>query len=263
MQPIKTSSISEARTLAERDGAVILDQVGASADDAKSVMQALLGSGLRALPEPARVFDGGEQDRKQAGNTFQDPLKVHTDGFAYGDLYPDCLLLVCVHSSAQGGESYLVDGYDILETLATQQDTAWIARALMETAVDQTEEGMQSALSPIVQTTPNGRVMVRRILDEYGNGPKAAPDSSNPERDTQMIDTWTNTIEAAASKAPRFRLEPGQALLVDNYRMFHGREGYADPTRMMWRVWGWSDQALGVPDMPLHSDTRYAHSDSG
>ena len=63
MQPIKTSSISEARTLAERDGAVILDQVGASADDAKSVMQALLGTGLLALPEPARVFDGGEQDR--------------------------------------------------------------------------------------------------------------------------------------------------------------------------------------------------------
>ena len=80
------------------------------------------------------------------------------------------------------------------------------------------------------------------------------PVDSAPRKQTFL------TLKSRATNASRFHLESGQALLVDNYRMFHGREGYADPQRMMWRVWGWSDDTLGVPEVPLHSDTRYAHS---
>ena len=262
MIPQTTDSMVTARRLLQADGAVVLTGVGSSAEDAKAIMRELFEPGLQALPEPARVFNGGEEDRKLADSDHRDPLQVHTDGFAYGDLYPDCLLLVCVHSSAQGGESFLVDGYAVLEHLQANQTTRWVAQSLSEVAVDQTEEGMQSALSPIVQKTATGRTMVRRIIDEYGKGPYPAPESSNPERDAEMIEIWNQAIANAEAQAPRFRLEPGQALLVDNYRLFHGREGYTDPTRMMWRVWAWSDQALGVPDMPLHSDTRYAHAES-
>ncbi len=262
MKPELAQSIQQAKSLLERDGAVVLADVGSTAEEAKALMRDLFAPGLRALPEPARVFDGGEQDRKLANKDHHDPLPVHTDGFAYGDLYPDCLLLVCVQTSDLGGESFLVDGYAVLDQLAASPETRWAADALAQVEVDQTEEGMQPALSPIVQRTPAGRLMVRRVLDQDGNGPTVAPDSADAARDAGMIDLWLQTIEASAASAPRFRLESGQALLVDNYRMFHGREGYDDPLRMMWRVWGWSDQSLGVPDMPLHSDTRYAYSDA-
>jgi hypothetical protein len=50
--------------------------------------------------------------------------------------------------------------------------------------------------------------------------------------------------------------------VIDNYRMMHGREGYADLDRQMWRVWVWTTSAWGVPDGPLHSDSRYAHADN-
>ncbi len=259
--PKLADSIQDAQRLVATDGAVVIADVGSSAEDAKDLMRALFEPGLRALPEPARVFEGGEQDRKLAGTDHHDPLPVHTDGFAYGDFYPDCLLLVCAQTSEVGGDSFLVDGYAVLEALAASEETRWAADALATVEVDQTEEGMQPSLSPIVQHTPSGRLMVRRVLDQHGGGPRVAADSADPERDAAMIDLWLQTIADAAVTAPRFHLESGQALLVDNYRMFHGREGYDDPSRMMWRVWGWSDEALGVPDMPLHSDTRYAYSD--
>jgi gamma-butyrobetaine dioxygenase len=33
-------------------------------------------------------------------------------------------------------------------------------------------------------------------------------------------------LTAAAAAAPRFRLETGELLVVDNYRMLHGRDGF-------------------------------------
>jgi len=40
--------------------------------------------------------------------------------------------------------------------------------------------------------------------------------------------------------------------------MLHGRDAYTDLDRLLWRVWVWTSASLGVPDLPLHSDTRYA-----
>jgi hypothetical protein len=53
-------------------------------------------------------------------------------------------------------------------------------------------------------------------------------------------------------------LLPGQTLVVDNYRLLHGRDAYEDLQRMLWRIWVWTTDSLGVPDLPLASDTRHA-----
>ena len=73
-----------------------------------------------------------------------------------------------------------------------------------------------------------------------------------------MIDAWRDAIATAADAAPRFKLHAGDVVVVDNYRMMHGREAYADLDRLMWRVWVWTKAAFGVPGGPLHSDSRYA-----
>ena len=75
-----------------------------------------------------------------------------------------------------------------------------------------------------------------------------------------MIDLWIAAIDAAAGEAPRFKLQPGEVLVVDNYGMFHGRDPYTDADRMLWRVWVWTRDALGVPELELASDSRYAGS---
>lgn len=256
--PEATSDYAEAMRLVKRDGAAILHNIDTSEAGAGRLMAELLGDSLQALPPPARVFDGGEQDQKLIGINNLDPLPVHTDGFSYGDAYPDYLLLICVVASEQGGENFLVDGYSVLEDLRNNNEQAWVADALMNTVVDQTEPGMQESISPIVQTNRQGRLMVRRTFDQDGGDPKPWQGSQDKERDKNMIRLWGEAIDQSAETAPRFKLGPGDAILVDNYRMFHGRTGYSDLNRMMWRVWGWSDQALKIPEGQLHSDSRYA-----
>ena len=65
---------------------------------------------------------------------------------------------------------------------------------------------------------------------------------------------------AAIAQAPRFKILPVEALLVDNYTALHAREGYADMGRRAWRVWMWVDaDCFGGPDEmrdPTKMNTR-------
>ena len=256
LHPTVATSPQHARSLVEAQGAAIVPGIGPSEQDARNLAYDLLGSKVLAVPPAARVFDGGEMDNRAPGLDHTAPLPPHTDGFGYGDQYPDYILLTCVHSSAAGGESFLVDGYRLLELMDQDTQTSWIPPALASVDVDQTEEGMQNAVSPIVQTTARGRRLLRRTFNQ-----RASQSSPNPGRDNDMIDAWCTWVDRAAEEAPRFKLNAGDALVVDNYRLLHGREAYTDLTRLMWRVWIWSSDSIGgAPDMPLHSDTRYAHN---
>jgi gamma-butyrobetaine dioxygenase len=242
----------------ERDGAVIIAHIGPDAEDARSLAFDLFTSDVLAVPPAARVFDGGEMDNKAPGVDHTTRLAAHTDGFGYGDFYPDYILLDCVSASATGGESFLIDGYAVLEALADDPVTAWVPEAMGRIAINQTEQGMQQSVSPMLQHTDGGRVMVRKTLEQ-----RAAADSEDPLRDDRMVAIWHDAVETAVASAPRFKLSPGCALVIDNYRVLHGRDPYTDLNRLMWRVWVWTRASkAGPPDLPLHSDTRYAHASS-
>ena len=144
-------------------------------------------------------------------------------------------------------------GYKVLEALEADAELSWAATALRERQIDQTETGMQTSLSPICMDNGKGRTMVRRTLEQ-----RPPETSEDPEKDQQMIDLWRHSIDTASSLAPRFKLLRGQVVVVDNYRLMHGRSPYADLNRMLWRVWVWTDDCLDVPNLPLASDTRFA-----
>ncbi len=251
--PKITTGLKEARKELQTTGAVIFEHIDCTEAGTRAFAREMFGDRLRALPDGARVFEGGEHDitRVQATNLKKTPC--HTDGFAYGDLYPDFMLLSCVQESEIGGESMLVDGYKVLEALAADTELAWTALALREREIDQTETGMQTSLSPICMDNGSGRTMVRRTLEQ-----RPAPFSSDPEKDQKMIDVWHDSVDRASGLAPKFKLLPGQVVIVDNYRLMHGRNPYEDLRRMLWRVWVWTDDCLNVPDLPLASDTRFA-----
>ena len=63
----------------------------------------------------------------------------------------------------------------------------------------------------------------------------------------EMLRAVDAAIQAEARDAARFLLRRGEALLVDNYRILHGREGYASSRaeRRTWRVWCWTDRSSG------------------
>ena len=251
--PRIVTDLKEAREELQTTGAVIFEHIDCTEAGTRAFAREMFGDRLRALPDGARVFEGGEHDitRVQATNLTTTPC--HTDGFAYGDLYPDFMLLSCVQESEIGGESILVDGYKVLEALETDAELAWAASALREREIDQTETGMQTSLSPICMDNGSGRTMVRRTLEQ-----RPAQFSSDPENDQKMIDVWHQSIDRASGLAPKFKLLPGQVVIVDNYRLMHGRSPYEDLRRMLWRIWVWTDECLNVPDLPLASDTRFA-----
>ncbi len=157
LNPAVAASVVDAHIRLAEDGAVIINSIGPDVEDACGLAYQLFGDEALAVPPAARVFDGGEMDNKGPGIDHTTRLAAHTDGFGYGDFYPDYTLLDCVNASDAGGESFLIDGYELPEALNTGPATAWVPNAMAEVAVNQTEEGMQASVSPIVQYTATGR----------------------------------------------------------------------------------------------------------
>lgn len=250
--PSRTTDPIEARALVEANGCVILEGIGLDATDAVDVAHRVFGADVLRAPDPSEVRAGGDRDRRLPNIDHTTPLLPHTDGFAYGERYPDHFLLLCGRSSPVGGESFLVDGYAVVDQLIASGRRELVER-LESTPVDQTEPDMQRSITPIIGRAPSGRRMLRLFPFQ-----RPAAESTEAEADAAMIAAWRAAILDAGEAAPRFKLQAGEAVIIDNYRMMHAREAYTDLDRLMWRVWVWTTGAHGVPDGQLHSDSRYA-----
>lgn len=246
-------TVDMARDALRSQGACVLRGCGhGTCSDAALLPRQLFGDSLRAAPEPAEISD---RVLARRGIRKADEFRAHTDGHAYGDLFPDMFLLICERAcTLHGGGNYLIDGYRVLDHLAADPATAWVPSALEARLVDQTSR--LPSVTPVVMRAPDGRRALRCRL----SGPPAAfaaqrpaADSDDPEADARMLAAYHAAVEKAAGEAPRIVLKPGDALIVDNYRMFHGRDSFCDEQRLLWRVWIWTDGARGVPEGQLVS----------
>jgi len=247
----KVEDVPSALDALQKHGACVLSSCGTSSEDAAQLPAKLFGKHLVAAPAPAEV-----SNRVLAGRGIlkEESFRAHTDGHAYGDLFPDFFLLLCSKACASGGANFLVDGYAVLDALAADPATAWVPSALELRAVDQTSR--LPSVTPIVLRAPCGRRALRCRL----SGPplafaaqRVAQDSDDPEADAAMLKAYHEAAERAARDAPRLTLAPGEVLIVDNYRMFHGRDPFCEEDRLLWRVWIWTDEARGVPPGELCS----------
>ncbi len=245
--PERSADPAEVRRLVRRDGAAILTGIGPSEADARAGVAAVFGASVLALPEAASVREGGDKDPKPYG--IHEALPLHTDGFAYGDLAPDHFALSCVRQGTAGGESVLVDSHRLLDAVDPELRTF-----LTTVPVDHSEPGMAAAptLSPLALCTANGRIAVRKV-------PFVRPGADDPDAAAAQasLDRWAAAVAEQDGKVRRFTLEAGDLIVIDNYRVLHGREPF-EGERAMWRVWVWTDEGHGVPSGALHSDTRYA-----
>lgn len=260
------------------EGAVILTGIdtGAWEFEAQRLPQRLFaGRLLPVVPMVKGVHDEHQQldtavDRHSAGHTFSGTaLLPHTDGYMYGDPFPDYIFLLVESQDVNGGENFVVDGEAVRRRLPEE-----VLRTLDSVPVDLTERAHNSvadgreAKGPVFQRTPQGRLHWRRQLrtsayreaiDAQASGASAgtvmpyqslwAPLAG--EADAQAaLDAADAAVQLEASLAPRFRVEPGEALLLDNFRLLHGREGYSGGVceRRVWRVWCWTDGGNGFPE---------------
>jgi alpha-ketoglutarate-dependent taurine dioxygenase len=261
--PQRTTDPSEAFALVRSAGAVILADAGRSRDDARDVALRVLGSLEPIVPDPAPIKEGGgNRDRAYITSSLNESLAVkfqsgHTDGFAYGDHYPDYIFLLCVKAAVSGGESFLIDTYAILDALTASgdPDDAAFATFLTSVPVEQTEPGFRFSVAPVIGSNGRGRRMSRWTPVQK---PAAGLPAAEHARQAAWLARWTELTYRASLDAARFMLAPGDAICIDNYRMLHGRTGFDDLDRELWRIWAWTTESLGAPDGLLFSDSRFA-----
>ncbi|OLT20398.1 hypothetical protein BJF78_09925 [Pseudonocardia sp. CNS-139] len=254
--PRRVSTPEEAKAVVDAEGAAI---VGGIADEEAAIAfgRAMLGSDLRrigrqievtkkrAVEEGAKVDEQPVDARGRKRRLSSDvslPMPPHNDGFAFGDAAPDRLFLFSERPAAEGGESFLIDGLKLLDILAQDPENAEMVAFCRSVDIDHSEPNFpQDGYSPIVRTTPAGRPQVR-------HHPYLAP-VMGPGEATEwpFVEHWKAAVTQARDTGARFLLKAGEMACVDNYRVFHGRHGYADPARVLYSIWGWSGAAVAVP----------------
>jgi alpha-ketoglutarate-dependent taurine dioxygenase len=195
------------------------------------------------VPAPNPVKDQRTEEKFKAASYVGRKHGVHNDGWdVYGEMVPDYFILFCAKSADEGGESWLIDGYAMEEAMPPA------TRHALRTAPVRSKPPQERQISsitggpmwsadweaPIAQETAAGRLMLRMA---GADTPVAEVEGS-----AEVHTVYQDAAQAAADVTPRFKLERGQGIILDNYRMFHGRDPYFDPERRMWRVWVWTDQ---------------------
>jgi hypothetical protein len=134
-------------------------------------------------------------------------------------------LTACLHAADHGGESLLLDGHAVVEAIAARDVDLY--RALL--AVPRRMPFVfGEVLGPTVALR-GGRFVIT-------HSPRPAPEDRIAMRLGELL---------ATMQPERISLRPGQALLLDNHRVLHGRSAFADPARELLRVLAWLEGPLG------------------
>lgn len=260
--PRRVESAQEARAVVAAEGAAIVGGLRLQ-EAAIAAGQEMLGADCVRLGlqfeatkdaqerEAAMVAaqPADERGRKRSFTGTEERMAPHNDGYGFGDYAPDYLFLWCERPDPVAGASFLVDGLALLDMLAADSDPGRrvLAEFCWTVPIDQSEPNFPlAAHTPIARRLPGGRVCIRCH-------PCQAPAPGDPqaERTGQLIKRWAALVAEARDAGPMFRVDAGEMICVDNYRVTHGRDGYRDPARRMLSIWGWSAGAIAVPEGPL------------
>ena len=153
-------------------------------------------------------------------------LAAHSDQ-PYRKPVPGVQLLHSLVNAAEGGDSTLVDAFASVNELASYDPEAF--HSLCELEVEFRYDTVASIMidrSPIIERASNGGLKRIRFSTRLDYVEAAAPDSL---RAFYRGRRWLRDQFADPANQLRFRLHPGDVLLMDNYRLLHGRTEF-DPT---------------------------------
>lgn len=241
--PRVVTRLEEARDCVKRDGVCILE-LAAPGDAAAAppgewrrragmLASQIFGSALAMVKAPVGVDDPSRV------------LKPHNDGAnPYGDLFPDFLFMVCERAAQHGGESYVIDGHAIVRSFAPEQQQMLLNTPVESKGFDGARGKAAVWRSPMLQAVHgSGRW---RLRAEGGGGTnRDQPTQSHLEQSRRVLHLWETARDKAGTRAARFKLLPGQAMLIDNYRYLHAREpDDGGGQRLLWRVWCWTEHRM-------------------
>jgi len=153
-------------------------------------------------------------------------LQAHTDN-PYRDPVPTLQILYCLENSAEGGDSMVVDGFKIAQTLKSEMPDGFEALANYCARFEYSgSEGVKlTSKRPMIELNPDGELIGIRF-----NNRSCAPITDVPfdvmptyyaayRRFCELVDD--------PAMAVSFKLKPGESFIVDNTRVLHARKGYS------------------------------------
>ena len=150
-------------------------------------------------------------------------LEPHTDG-AYSHDAPGLQLFVCQERTGDGGESVLVDGFAAAESLRARRPDAFATLSQVDVPAQYIDDGVHlRARRPTIRLAPDGAVE-QVTFNNYDR----APFLLTPEHLHEWYAAYSEFHEILVDRERWWsgRLEPGDALIVDNWRCLHGRMGF-------------------------------------
>lgn len=152
-------------------------------------------------------------------------LQAHTDN-PYRDPVPTLQILYCLASSAQGGESVVVDGFRAAARLKAEQPRAFGLLTRYCARYEYRSGGAcLQARRPMIELAPDGELIGIRF-----NNRSTAAITDVPFDD--MADYYAayrrlGELLSEPSMEVTFKLAPGECFIVDNTRVLHARKPYS------------------------------------
>ncbi|SCK09674.1 Taurine catabolism dioxygenase TauD, TfdA family [Streptomyces sp. WMMB 714] len=214
-----------ARSLA-RDGAVVLTGQESSPRALTVAAAFALGEQLRQLfPQRQRSSSDGSPVHLHA-DSFD--VVVDVAGVPTRRRHPDedYALVQLTRPPTSGGQSFVADAYRFVDTLRTGDPKLWEFLTCADVDFYGAWAGLRGLPSTPragrhVEYTRSGRRIVRR-----SDG--AAPLHRDPEEEhvKVMLARFGEKVRELESTLPRFSLDEGDILILDNYRCWHGRDAH-------------------------------------
>ncbi|XP_004851633.1 gamma-butyrobetaine dioxygenase [Heterocephalus glaber] len=175
------------------------------------------------------------QDKIDANNVAYTTgkLSFHTD---YPALHhpPGIQLLHCIKQTVTGGDSEIVDGFNVCRKLKEKNPQAF--QILSSTFVDFTDIGVDycdfsvQSKHKIIELDDNGQV----IRINFNNATRDTIFDVSVERVQPFYAALRDFVNLMNSKELKFtfKMNPGDVITFDNWRVLHGRRGYAAGTEI-------------------------------
>lgn len=152
-------------------------------------------------------------------------LAAHSDN-PYRRAVPAIQFLHCLENGASGGDSTLADGAAIAAALKRDAPKVYDVMTRLPVAFRYRSDTVDDrSLAPVLDVDPDGRLRAIRLSTRLDFPPAAEP---------EVLDRFYEGRRRLAAYAEnpafqiRFKLAPGDCLMMDNHRTLHGRSAFAE-----------------------------------
>ncbi|CAB3258215.1 unnamed protein product [Arctia plantaginis] len=205
-------------------GVALISGVGVSLKDTEEVCKALGGV-------QHTLFGGMWQFSTKADHADTAytnlPLAAHNDNTYFTEASGLQILHCLEHKNGKGGETILVDGFNGARELKKEfpEDFDFLTKFKVE--AEYIEDGYHHTYSaPVIKVNSDTGDIVQIRFNVYDRAPMAFNSGENCRSYYRSLRNLAKYYENESNQW-RFKLQPGTVMVMDNFRVLHGRTSFS------------------------------------